>query len=104
LAVWTVGVGVLRPARVARLMMSPPPPPPPSVDPAPVQETVVAAHPAARWWAQHVAVDGGAAPGTVLEAVEQTGPSSIRAILRSTKPGEPVPDISIRRLSALMDI
>lgn len=103
LAVWTVGVGVLRPARVARLMMSPPPPPP-SVDLAPVQETVVDAHPAARWWAQHVAIDGGTAPGTVLEAVEQTGPSSMRAIIRSVKPGEPVPDISIRRLSALMDI
>lgn len=103
LAVWTVGVGVLRPARVARLMMSPPPPAP-VADLAPVQETVVDAHPAARWWTQHVAIDGGTAPGTALEAVEQTGPSSMRALIRSTKPGEPVPEISVRRLSALMDI
>lgn len=104
LAVWTVGTGVLRPARVARLMMSPPPPPP-AAEVAPVpQETVADTQPAAQWWAQHVALDGGAAPGTVLEAVEQTGPSSMRAMIRSTTPGQPVPDIAVRRLSALMDI
>lgn len=103
LLVWTVGTGLMRPARVARLMMSPPPPAP-VVDLAEQPEPEPAGHPAAQWWAQHVAVDGGAAPGTVLEAVELTGPSSMRAMIRSPRPGEPVPDISIRRLSAAMDI
>lgn len=101
LTVWTAGTWAVRPARVARQMVSPPPPAGPSTDLAPVEEPVVDAHPAALWWAQNAA---GAAPGTVLEDVERTGDASMRAIIRSTMPGEPVPDISIRRLSALMDI
>ncbi|MFD8533859.1 hypothetical protein ACFV0L_41270 [Streptosporangium canum] len=100
LTAWTVGTGLLRPARLARRMVSPPPAP--SVELAPVQE--VDGHPAARWWAQNVAVDGGAAAGTVLEEVQRTGEQAMRAIIRSVIPGEPVPDISVRRLSALMDI
>ncbi|MGI5493902.1 hypothetical protein [Microtetraspora malaysiensis] len=106
LTIWTTGMLALRPARMARLMMSPPAPPP-SADLAPVQEqtaAVVDGHPVAQWWTQRVAADGGAGVGTALEDIEQTGPSSLRAVIRSIKPGEPVPDISIRRLSAVMDI
>lgn len=103
LAVWTVATGLLRPARLARRMMSPPPPPAaPSADLVPVEE--VDAHPAARWWAATVAVDGGVAADTVLEDVQRTGEQAMRAIIRSVIPGEPVPDISVRRLSALMDV
>ncbi|MCG6500412.1 hypothetical protein, partial [Kitasatospora sp. A2-31] len=47
---------------------------------------------------------GGTAPGTVLEDVERTGPRAMRAVIRSVTPGTPVPDISIRHLSALMDV
>lgn len=103
LAVWTAATWVLRPARVARRMMCPPPSPAPSVDLAPMDEEV-ASHPAARWWAVNVAAEGGAGVSTVLEDVEQTGPSAMRAVIRSAVPGEPVPDIPVRRLSALMDI
>ncbi|MGS2645804.1 hypothetical protein [Streptosporangium sp. G12] len=61
-------------------------------------------HPAARWWAEHVAIDGGAAPSTSLEDIERTGEKSMRAVIRSTDPTQPVPDISTKRLSALMDV
>ncbi|WP_119931815.1 hypothetical protein [Bailinhaonella thermotolerans] len=101
LTAWTAATWILRPARLARRMMSPPPPPAPTPAPAPA---AVDGHPVARWWAQNVALDGGAAPGTVLEEIEQTGTASMRAVIRSAATGHPVPDISIRRLSALMDI
>ncbi|GIH91917.1 hypothetical protein ACFFMN_34080 [Planobispora siamensis] len=103
LMVWTTVVPFLRPARTARLMMCPPPPPPPAPKPAPSAE-VACDHPAARWWAANVAVDSGAGPGTLLENIEQIGEASIRATIRSAAAGQPVPDISIRRLSALMDV
>lgn len=99
-AVWTAGTWLLRPARVARRMATAPPPPAPPAVPVEYIDT----HPAARWWAEHAAREGGPAPGTVLEGIERTGERGMRAIIRATAPGEPVPDISIRRLSALMDI
>ncbi|WP_214415642.1 hypothetical protein [Sphaerisporangium fuscum] len=102
LTVWTTGTWLLRPARIARRMMSAPPPPAPATAPAPVE--VTDGHPAARWWAQHVAVDGGAAPGTVLEDIERTGEASMRAVIRSAIAGRPVPEVSVKHLSALMDI
>ncbi|MFE3454999.1 hypothetical protein ACFXJ8_39355 [Nonomuraea sp. NPDC059194] len=102
LLVWTTATGLLRPARLARRMLCPPPPPAPTTAPAPME--VVDGHPAARWWAQHVAVDGGTAPDTVLEDIERTGETSMRAVIRSAIAGHPVPDISIKRLSALMDV
>lgn len=102
LALWTVGTWVVRPARVARRLLSPPVVQ--STDVAPVEAEVVDGHPAARWWAQNVAVEKGAAPGTALEKVEQTGPSSVRAVIRSTVPGRPVPDVPVKALSALMDV
>ncbi|MFI7468670.1 hypothetical protein [Nonomuraea sp. NPDC049646] len=102
LTVWTVGTWVTQPARLARRLLSPPLPAPATAL-VPAAE-VVDGHPAARWWAWHVAVEDGAAPGTALQDVERTGEASIRAIIRSTIPGQPVPDISKRRLSALMDV
>lgn len=105
LVVWTVGTWVLRPARVARRMMCPPPPPP-CVDLTPMDEAdeAVAGHPAARWWAVNVAAEGGAGVGTVLEDVERTGEQAMRAVIRSAVPGRPVPEVSVKDLSALMDI
>jgi hypothetical protein len=102
LTAWTAATMVLRPARVARRMMSPAPAPAPASVPAVVEEADD--HPAAAWWAQHVAVDGGTAPGTLLEDVERTGERAMRAVIRSAVPGRPVPDVSIRNLSALMDV
>jgi hypothetical protein len=99
LAVWTVGTVVVRPAREARYMLIPRPSPAPRTS-APTGEGSAPA----RWWAAHVAVEGGAAPGTALEAVESTGEGSVRALIRSTMPGQPVPDVNIRALSALMDV
>ncbi|GGS84532.1 hypothetical protein GCM10010156_48940 [Planobispora rosea] len=101
LTAWTVGTWVLRPAEIGRRMLTPPPPAAVELAPA---GPVVSEHPAAAWWAAKAAVVGGVAPATVLEAIESTGPRAMRAIIRSALPGEPVPDISIRRLSALMDI
>ncbi|MFI6513640.1 hypothetical protein ACIBCT_39055 [Streptosporangium sp. NPDC050855] len=101
LTVWSAGTWALRPARVARRMLCAPIPA--EVVPVSVAE-VVDHHPAAHWWTAMAAVDGGVAPSTALEAVERTGERSMRAVIRSTVPGEPVPDISIRRLSALMDV
>ncbi|GAA4155073.1 hypothetical protein [Actinomadura keratinilytica] len=99
-AVWAAGTWLLRPARVARRMATAPPPPAPEVVPA----AHIDAHPAARWWAERAAREGGPAAGTVLEGIERTGERGMTAIIRATTDGEPVPEISIRRLSALMDI
>lgn len=99
-AVWAAGTWLLRPARAARRMATPPPP---KAVPATVAGGV-GAHPAAQWWAGHAAVQGGVAPGTALDDIEQTGQSAMRAVIRSTTAGEPVPEISIRRLSALLDV
>lgn len=105
LVVWTVGTWVLRPAGVARRMMSPAPAPP-CVDLTPMDEgdEAVEHHPAAQWWAVNVAAEGGAGAGTVLEAVERTGEQAMRAVIRSAVPGRPVPEVSVKDLSALMDI
>ncbi|MEU4410797.1 hypothetical protein AB0F88_40355 [Streptosporangium sp. NPDC023963] len=102
LTVWATATWALRPARMARRMLCPPPAPAPTVEVALAEE--VDEHPAARWWAERVAVDGGAAPGTLLGDIEQTGEKSMRAVIRSADPTQPVPDISTKRLSALMDV
>ncbi|GAA0970582.1 MULTISPECIES: hypothetical protein [Actinocorallia] len=104
--VWTAATWLLRPARTARRMVSPAPAPVAAAgeveafDAAPTEHL----HPVAAWWTQHAAGAKGAAPGTVLEEVTRTGEDSMTAVIRAAVPGEPVPDVSIRRLSALMDI
>lgn len=98
--VWSAFTGLMRPARIARRMVHPAPPAP---APAPAVQ-LLDSHPAAAWWAQNVAVDKGAAPATLLEGIERTGESALRATIRAAVPGEPVPDVSIKRLSALMDV
>jgi hypothetical protein len=103
-ALWSAGTWWLRPARSARHMLVPPLPPVEKTADLVVAEQPVHAHPAAQWWAERAAIEGGAAPGTVLEDIQRTGEQAMRAVIRSTVPGEPVPDISVRRLSALMDV
>lgn len=98
--VWSAATWLVRPARIARRMVSAPLPPPPAASVKPV----VDAHPAAAWWASRVAVDKGAAPGTLLTQIERTGETSMRAIICAAVAGQPVPDVSIRHLSALMDV
>lgn len=96
LAVWTTATWVARPARVGRRMLCPPPPRLPAVaEPAQQEGT----HPAARWWAHT-----GITEGTTLEEVERTGERAMRAVIRSTVPGKPVPDIPKKQLSALLDV
>jgi hypothetical protein len=103
-ALWSAGTLYLRPARAARHMLVPPLPPVEKTPDLVVQEQPEHESPAAQWWAERVAVEGGAAPDTVLEDVERTGENSMRAVIRSAVPGMPVPDIAVRRLSALMDV
>ncbi|MFI0453711.1 hypothetical protein [Actinomadura sp. 6N118] len=104
IGLWAAGTWFLRPGHVARRMAVPPPPPAPAAEVDPYRD----AHPAARWWAANVAVAKGeakpVAPGTALEDIARTGSQGMTAIIRATTPGQPVPDISIRRLSALMDV
>lgn len=106
-AAWAAAVWWLRPARTARILAG--------REPHLTEEAIRAAreaaaaagqagvqHPMSAWWAQRVAVEGGVAPGTALVDVEQTGPKALRAIIRSTIDGTPVPVISIPHLSALL--
>lgn len=103
-ALWSAGTWWLRPGRAARHMLVPPLPPVEKTADVAVADQPAYDHPAAQWWAERAAVEGGAAPGTLLEDVERTGENAMRAVIRSVIPGEPVPDISVRRLSALMDV
>ncbi|MFG2904018.1 hypothetical protein ACGF13_02955 [Kitasatospora sp. NPDC048286] len=108
-AVWAAAVWFIRPARMARVMAGREP----SLTPEAVEQARHEAptgldqagdrHPLAVWWSEHAAVDGGVAPGTVLEQIERTGPQSMRAVIRSAHHGTPVPTISTTRLSALID-
>lgn len=103
LTAWTAGTWMIRPAAAARDMLVPPPPPAPrrqEDSDVVVTGTVTTEDPVAAWWARHAA---GVAPGTALENIRRSGEMLIADIC-STVPGQPVPDISIRRLSALMDI
>jgi hypothetical protein len=101
IAVWAGGTWLVRPARVARRMVTPRPPAAPT---APAPMPAAYGHPAARWWGEHVAAKGGPAVGTLLEGIELTGKQSMTAIIRAEQHGQPVPDISIRHLSALLDL
>ena len=101
-AAWTAGTWALRPARLARRLLGH------QVAPelantaplAPVQAEET--NPGARWWTLNVARD--IAPNTRLTDLEAFGREYVRAVIVSTVPGEPVPDISIPRLSARMNV
>ncbi|MFE4822912.1 hypothetical protein ACFRFU_42165 [Streptomyces sp. NPDC056704] len=108
-AAWTAGVLWVRPARLARVLVGREK----SLTPEAIEHTkeVLAQdtvqdgsqHPQAVFWAQQVAIEGGAAPNTVLEQIEQTGPESMTAVIRSTIPGKPVPKIDLLELSAAIN-
>ncbi|MFC9219739.1 hypothetical protein ACFT8W_02795 [Streptomyces hygroscopicus] len=100
---WTAGVWWLRPVSLAKRIAKPWP------AAEQVQEAVPAvvqapADPAARWWAEHVAREGGIAPGTQLIATRRLDADRTAAVIAAATQGEPVPEISITRLSALTDI
>ncbi|MFD8463297.1 hypothetical protein [Streptomyces antimycoticus] len=103
---WTAGVWWIRPASLAKRIAKPWPSDettegqPQETAPA-VQEL---ADPAARWWAENAAREGGIAPDTRLVATKRIDADRKAAVIAATTPGEPVPEISITRLSALMDL
>ncbi|MEU8870282.1 hypothetical protein AB0D24_03805 [Streptomyces javensis] len=100
---WTAGVWWIRPASLAKRIAKPWPANEQIQEAAPavVQEL---ADPAARWWAENAAREGGIAPGTRLVATQRIDADRKAAVIAATTPGEPVPEISIMRLSALMDL
>ena len=109
LLVWVVGTWVARPAETARRMLWPMlarGATVPSTDLATVDDEarVVSQEPAAQWWAAKAAISDGVAPDTALDDIQWTGERAMRAIIRSTVAGKPVPTISVRDLSALTDI
>ncbi|WP_328765399.1 MULTISPECIES: hypothetical protein [unclassified Streptomyces] len=106
---WAAAVWFIRPARIAKVLAGREP----SLTPESVEQSrelteqqagpAGPQHPQAAFWAQRVAIEDGAAPGTVLEQIEQTGPQSMRAVIRSTIPGKPVPKIDLLELSAALN-
>ncbi|MEU3520651.1 hypothetical protein ABZ770_36260 [Streptomyces sp. NPDC006654] len=106
---WTALVLYVRPARLARVLVGREK----SLTPEAIEQTQVLLaadtdqagpqHPMAAYWAQHVAIEGGAAPNTVLEQIERTGEESMTAVIRSTLPGKPVPKIDLLELSAAIN-
>jgi hypothetical protein len=101
-AAWGLVLWRTRPARLAKRLTGREPALLPPVEVV-VAAPLVPQHPMAQWWDQRVAIDGGPAPDTALQDVTQTGPASLRAVIRSTIPGTPVPAISILHLSALLN-
>lgn len=57
----------------------------------------------ASWWTAYAGSEGGPAPGTHLERIAAVGPTEFAAWIVADVAGQPVPQISIPRLSALMD-
>ncbi|MFF7954122.1 hypothetical protein [Streptomyces griseorubiginosus] len=106
---WSAAVLYVRPARMARVLVGREK----SLTPEAIEQTQVLLaadtdqagpqHPMAAYWAQHVAIEGGAAPNTVLEQIERTGEESMTAVIRSTLPGKPVPKIDLLELSAAIN-
>ncbi|WP_405539181.1 hypothetical protein [Streptomyces antimycoticus] len=100
---WTAGVWWIRPASLAKRIAKPWPANEQIQEAAPAVAQELA-DPAARWWAENVAREGGIAPGTRLVATQRIDADRKAAVIAATTPGEPVPEISITRLSALTDI
>ncbi|MFB6755498.1 hypothetical protein ACFCX6_31800 [Streptomyces sp. NPDC056353] len=71
-----------------------------------VPEQPAYASPAARWWAEEIAVEDGIAPGTVLLEHEQVDENCVAVIFGSGKRGTPVtvPSDAKARLSAYLDV
>lgn len=116
---WTVGVWWLRPAQLAKRVAKWPDPVAETgdtqdqegdkggTDAGEVAEVVVPVKlpddPAGRWWAVNAAKKGGVAEGTRVIAVRQIEDRRRVAVaLAAIERGEPVPDIKLKRLSALM--
>ncbi|MFJ2186278.1 hypothetical protein ACIOJG_37345 [Streptomyces anulatus] len=109
-ALWTGATWMLRPGLTAQEL----------VDEAVAQELAEAAKaveeaavelaapeydsPAARWWGETFAVEGGIAPGTVLLDHQQVSERCVALVIGTQKRGQPVPDISKPGLSAAMDL
>ncbi|MFI7278561.1 hypothetical protein [Streptomyces sp. NPDC049879] len=114
-AAWSGLVWTVRPARWARDLITPPATAPTGVETvhtlaggtAETGPGVDLTGPLdarlASWWTTLVACDGGAAPGTHLEQITVAGPREWSAHIVA-RPGEPVGDIPVARLSALTDI
>ncbi|WP_331735226.1 hypothetical protein OG590_40045 (plasmid) [Streptomyces goshikiensis] len=111
---WTAGVWWLRPARLAKRVAKWPAPVA-EPDATEGQESAAGAEaevvaelpddPAGRWWALNAAKAGGVAEGTrVIGARPIEGGRRVAVALAATERGEPVPDIKIKRLSALMAV
>lgn len=115
---WTAGVWCLRPAalgkRIARWNTGIEPEPIDGEDQAVDDDAIQAevavtadlpSDPAARWWALNAATDGGVAPDTTIIGIERIEDGRRVAVAFGSKtPGEPVPEIKLRRLSALMNL
>ncbi|MGW1520771.1 hypothetical protein [Streptomyces sp. NPDC002287] len=111
---WTAGVWWLRPARLAKHVAKWPAPIAEPQDTesednaAGAQAEVVAElpeDPAGRWWALNAAKAGGVAEGTrVIGARPIEDGRRVAVALAAVERGEPVPDIKIKRLSALMNV
>lgn len=71
-----------------------------------VPEQSVYASPAARWWAEEIAVEDGIAPGTVLLEHQQVDDNCVAVVFGSGKRGTPVAvaDNAKARLSAYLDV
>jgi hypothetical protein len=111
-ALWTGATWYIRPGRLARQL----------ADEAVLQEIAEAAKeaeegaadvavpdqadasPAARWWREEIAAEGGIAPGTVLLDHQRLSDDCLAIIFGSAQRGTPVPDISRPRLSAHLDV
>ncbi|MDW6061346.1 hypothetical protein SAZ11_29180 [Streptomyces sp. FXJ1.4098] len=102
-AAWTAGVWWIRPASLAKRIARARPAEDQPQETAPAVVDQVPTDPAARWWAENVAREDGIAPGTCVIATQRIDADRTAAVIAATTPGEPVPEISITRLSALMD-
>ncbi|KMS74220.1 hypothetical protein ACM01_14980 [Streptomyces viridochromogenes] len=120
LVLWTVGVWWLRPAALGKRVAKWPDPPTPDSDAnaddevededAEASDEVavvekIPSDPAAAWWHLKAAKEGGVAPDTEIVAIRQIEDGRrVAAVIASKVHGEPVPNIELRRLSALMNI
>jgi len=111
---WTAGVWWLRPGKLAKRVAKWPEPATETDDTEADQDgtgteaevaIAIPDDPAGRWWALNAAKKDGVAEGTRVIGVQAIEDRRRVAIaLASSEKGEPVPDIKIKRLSALMNV